>query len=77
MSREAQFEVISNTDEVLGIRDIGPWDKYLSVTNDAENVVIRLFAAGLLKEGKRLLYEDSEGELDAIIVANGEFVRFR
>jgi len=36
-------------DEALIIRDLGPWDKFMTVTNNAENVVKELFEAGHFK----------------------------
>jgi hypothetical protein len=75
--REAQFEVTSNRPgEPLYIRDLGPWDKYPTVTNDAENVVRRLQGMGLLPKGRRLYYYDSEGILDEILVKDGTFAGF-
>ena len=60
----------------LLIRDLGPWDKHMSITNGAEDVVRRLVAAGRLPEGRRLFYYDSEGQLDEILVKDGKFAGF-
>lgn len=60
----------------LVIADVGPWDQFLSVTNDAENVVRELVASGRLPEGRRLLYYDSAGYLDEILIKNGELDGF-
>jgi len=60
----------------LVIRDIGPWDEYLSVTNDAENVVKELRAIGMLPDGRRLFYIDTEGESAEIVIKDGEFSNF-
>lgn len=48
-----------------------------SVTNDAENVVADLVREGKLPEGRRLLYYDSEGQLDEIMVSGGKFAGFK
>ena len=72
MSR-ANYQVIEDTDEVLCIEDLGPWDQHLSVTNDAENVVAEL--AGVLN-GRRLEYIDSCGDRDQIRVVDGQFAGF-
>lgn len=91
MSQSAVFEIVdddvvldgptilprSNPFRPLVIRDIGPWDRYRTVTNDAEAVVEALVKAGRLPEGRRLLYFDSEGDLDEIIVKNGKFAGFK
>lgn len=60
----------------LTIRDLGPWDRFPSVTNDAENVVAELRMK--LKAGQRLFYYDSEGRLDEIVIdERGNFAGFR
>ena len=56
------------------IRDVGPHDKYPTVTNDVENVVDRLRATGHLRE--RLFYYDSEGDLGEILLKDGRFFGF-
>ena len=74
------FEVVGYDVEdgqtFLVIRDVGPWDVYKTVTNAAEYVVDTLFETGALKEGMRLRYYDSEGDLDEILVADGKFAGF-
>jgi hypothetical protein len=60
----------------LYIKDVGPWDQYKSVTNAAEVVIEELYASGKLWHGRRLLYFDSEGELDEIVHDKGRFARF-
>lgn len=79
MTRHANY-IIDRDDfamrDPLVIQDIGPWNKHLTVTNDAEHVVADLVASGRLPEGRRLLYYDSNGELDEILVENGKFAGF-
>lgn len=67
------FEIWTENKFCVIIYDLGPWDKYLSVTNGAEEVV-----AGLLPmlRGRRLLYYDSEGELGELLIADGKFAGF-
>lgn len=50
------------------IRDIGPWDKHLTVANDAEQVVAAVVATGRLDRGERLFYIDSTGALDELLI---------
>lgn len=57
--REANYIVVEKTDEGIILRDIGPWDKYKTITNAAESVVAGLGDIG----GRRVFYYDSEGEL--------------
>lgn len=72
MDRHARFDIIESRDAVL-IRDLGPWDKHLTVTNDAEWVVEHL--ASML-EGRRLFYIDSSGAKDELVVKDGKFAGF-
>lgn len=77
MGRDANFEIVANhPGKPLVIRDVGPWDSHLSVTNDAEQVVKRLVGRGLLPEGRRLFYFDSDGQEDEILIKDGEFAGF-
>lgn len=73
MGLPAQFKILEATDTSVLIRDIGPWDQCLSVTNDAESVVQRL--APILGR-RRLFYFDSEGDLGELKVENGKFAGF-
>lgn len=60
MGKSAHYALVQDTPEYLLIRDLGPWDVYLSVTNDADAVYATL--ASRLK-GRPLFYFDSEGDL--------------
>jgi hypothetical protein len=71
--RHANFELVRDQNYYLVIRDLGPWDKHPTVTNDAEWVVEQ--CAPLLR-GRRLLYYDSMGNLDELVVREGRFVGF-
>jgi len=73
MNRHAHYEVVDDRADALVIRDLGPWDRHMTVTNDAEWVVEQL-ASRLA--GRRLFYYDSDGELDELIVRNGWFAGF-
>jgi len=71
--REPNFEIVSQTDDCLVIRDVGPWDQYPTVTNGAEAVVKQL--APQLR-GRRLEYIDSDGAQDQLLVKDGKFAGF-
>ena len=75
--RVANYEVIGATNGRILIRDLGPWDKYMTVTNAAQEVVEELVQSCVLHDGDRLFYFDSMGELDEIIVENLKFSGFR
>jgi hypothetical protein len=77
--RRSNFAVVvgESTEEVLVIRDLGPWDRFGTVTNDAERVVAELYEAGYLPPGRRLFYYDSGGDRDEIVHEGGVFRGFR
>ena len=54
---------MSNSSDVIVLQDLGPWDTYQTITNDAENVVAYLFKSGrLVPTHKQIVYFDSEGQ---------------
>lgn len=75
MPAKAKFDVVdvTNPDRIV-LRDVGPWDKHLTITNDAESVVEDV--APMLR-GRRLFYYDSEGDLTELLVKDGKFAGFR
>jgi hypothetical protein len=73
MARKPRFEIVESTPDYVLIRDVGPWDQYLTVTNGAEEVVAEL--APMLN-GRRLEYYDSEGARDQLLVKDGKFAGF-
>jgi len=77
MGKHAQYIIIEDGPNRIVLRDIGPWDKYLTITNDAEHVVCELHSDGRLSFDKQLLYHDSEGELTELKHnGNGVFISF-
>lgn len=73
MSKPANWTICADLEDRLVLMDLGPWDKHLSITNDAEHVVEQV--APLLR-GRRLFYYDSEGQADELLVADGKFAGF-
>lgn len=73
MPRHANFEMVRSNAQSVVIRDVGPWDRHPTVTNDAESVVAAL-ADSL--NGRRLFYFDSDEQLDEILVRDGRFAGF-
>lgn len=70
----ANYGIVTETDDYLVIRDLGPWNEYKTVTNAAEWVVSDL---GARIHGRRLYYYDSAGRLDQLKHDNaGGFVGF-
>ncbi len=71
---EANYQIVRKTDKSLIIRDIGPWSKYMTITNAAEEVVQAL-APQLI--GRRLFYYDSEDEFGELLIEAGRFTGFK
>lgn len=73
MADKANYVVVYQDDTTVCIRDVGPWDRHLTVTNDAERVVDELCVA---LNGRKLIYYDSDGELATLRVIDGKFAGF-
>lgn len=71
--RTANYQLVRKTDKELVLRDIGPWDKYLTITNAAEQVVKEMLP---VLDGRRLFYYDSEDELTELLIEDGNFTGF-
>jgi hypothetical protein len=69
----ANYQLVDSTPEVVLIRDIGPWDKFKTITNAAEQVVSEL--APILA-GRRLEYYDSSGDRAELLVRDGKFAGY-
>ena len=77
MSKQVNYEIIKDRIDVpLIIKDIGPWDEYLTLTNGAEIVIKELIDNGIL-QGRRLLYIDTENCLDELLIKDNEFNGFK
>lgn len=67
------YEVVAQNNRVVLIKDIGPWDVHLTVTNGAETVVNELVP---ILQGRRLLCFDSDGFLGELLIDGEEFAGF-
>jgi len=72
--RCANYTIVADNEKELVIMDVGPWDQYPTITNSAEEVVEQL--AGRLN-GRRLMYYDSDNQLDQLLVKDERFAGFR
>lgn len=72
--RKANYRIVSESLTHIIIQDMGPWDQHPTITNAAEEVVAELSPRML--NGQKLLYYDSEGQVDELIVKNGQFAGF-
>ena len=73
MSAHANYRIEHDDLRVVILRDVGPWDKHLTITNDAEWVVAQVIPT---LRGRTLFYYDSEGGLDQLVVKFNRFFRF-
>ena len=71
--RCANYTIVAENEKELVIMDVGPWDQYPTITNSAEEVVEQL--AGRLN-GRRLMYYDSDNQLDQLLVKDEKFAGF-
>lgn len=72
----AKYEILESGNDRVVLKDVGG-DGYATVTNAAEWVIEELFVNGVLKNGQRLFYWDTDGNLDELLVLNGHFDGFR
>ena len=75
--KRSNYSIIKNDPkQSLYIKDIGPWDLYLSVTNDAEQVIQELVELGQLPTGRRLYCIDSMNIMGELLIKDGKFAGF-
>lgn len=70
---EANYCLADETDRFIVLRDVGPHDRYKTITNAAEWVVAQL--VNRLK-GRRLYYIDTDGNTDELVIHDGKFAGF-
>ena len=73
--QKANYIVRERTEERIVLEDIGPWDRYMTITNAAETVIAEIerdYGIGT----RKVLYYDSDGELTELLVENGRFAGF-
>jgi hypothetical protein len=76
MRNKPNYMIVDRGDRHITIRDMGPWGVFPTVTNGAEDVVTDLVFRGELKNGRKLLYYDSENRLEQLFHWNGSFKGF-
>lgn len=67
------FRVVRQNDEMVLLKDVGPWDRYMTITNGAEEVVA---SVARWLGCRRLEYIDSDGKRNQILVRDGKFAGF-
>ncbi len=73
MVKCANYSIVADNEKELVIMDLGPWEVFPTITNSPEAVVDEL--ATRLGD-RKLLYYDSENQLDELRVENGRFAGF-
>ena len=75
--RKATYSVVQEGPNLI-IRDEGPWDHKLTVTNDIESVVSHLVEHGLVpfNVSESFLYYDSTSVFTGVVIDKGKFVKF-
>lgn len=72
---KSNFDVLVDREQFILLMDLGPWDKFRTITNDAENVVKEMAQRGL--GDRKLFYVDSEGGITQLIHdGGGVFITF-
>ena len=66
MADRANYSIILQVKYFVLIKDLGPHDQYLTITNAVEKVVSELVSNGKIQSSQRLFYLDSEGEMGEI-----------
>lgn len=78
LMKTPNYSIENINDERILIRDLGPWNEYPTITNNAEAVVAELVVAHGEDLGERELhYIDSEGDIDRLLVEKGSFAGFK
>ncbi len=73
--QKANFRVREDVFDHIVLEDIGPWDKYMTITNAAENVIEEVERRWGIRN-RRVFYYDSEGVLTELLVKDGKFAGF-
>lgn len=74
---QANYEIVEDVPSRIVLRDLGPWDKYMTITNAAESVIEELARRPGGIGNRRVFYYDSAGELDELLVKDEAFAGFK
>lgn len=73
---KSNYKIVCHTDHYVKFEDLGPWDKFKSITNDIENVIRDLYNDNIIENGTLLEYIDTEKSITGVVHKNGEFLSF-
>ena len=72
----SNFSILEFTDDRILLKDLGPWNRYRTITNDAENVIEHLHKTNRCGK-RRVIYKDSGEDLTELLHdGNGNFLGF-
>jgi len=71
--KRSNWTVEEVNDQHITLRDLGPWDEYMTITNDIESVIKDLSSS---IAGRRVFYYNNNEELNEVVIKNGEFSGF-
>jgi hypothetical protein len=77
MSLHANFRISHRNPASIDIIDVGPWDKYFTVTNDAEHVIETLIMTWGLTADQRVFCVDSDNSYGELCHDGKEFTGFK
>ena len=72
--KRSNYVINSEDENQIVLKDLGPWDQYLTITNDAENIIEELSAE---QKEKIIYYFDSNSVLTELLVLDGKLKGFR
>lgn len=73
LSMKANYLIVEKSPDHILIEDLGPWDRFKTVTNAAEEVVAEMLP---ILNGRRLEYIDSNGDRAVLLIVDGKFAGF-
>jgi hypothetical protein len=73
MTRNANYVTHNETDDYIVLEDIGPWDRYPTITNAPEATCEAMLAR---LSGRKLYYIDTDGNIDQLLIHDNRFAGF-
>ncbi len=70
---KCNYNTADETDDYITLRDLGPHDRFQTITNAAEWVVEQMVPR---LKGRKLYYIDTDGNTDQLLIHAGKFAGF-
>ena len=74
---KSKYKIEIVDEKLVLLKDIGPWDQFKTITNNAKEVVEEIRELGHLETDPNLLYWDSEGNLTELVYNDSGFLDFK